>query len=112
VKRWLTPMLGGQKWTVYLVSPKSKHLGSKDECLYGKCDYERCRIYINRTLDAALLEDTLLHELLHAILFVSGGEKVYGCDGEKDEVLVTAVTPILHRLLKDLGFVFPNAMSP
>lgn len=108
--KWLVFFIGGQKWNVFLVSPTSKHLKNDEHCnfLGGKCDYQKCRIYISKALDEALREDTLLHELLHALLFVTGAEKVYDCDGEKDETLVSALTPTLHRLLKDLGFRFPR----
>ncbi len=54
------------------------------------------------------MEDTLLHEFLHCVLFTSGGEAAYGADPEKEELLVTAVTPLLHRLLTDFGVKFPG----
>lgn len=108
--KWLSLHIGGQKWSVFLVSPKSKWLWDEDEEVYnlGKCHYDQCRICISKALDAGAREDTLLHELLHALLFITGAEKVYGGDREKDEKLVTALTPTMHRLLKDLGFRFPN----
>jgi hypothetical protein len=104
---WLRLHVGGQRWTVHLVSPKSKHLEGDH---VGRCIYERCAIYIDKTVGEGAREDTLLHELLHAVLFVSGAEKVYGADPKKDEALVAALTPVLHRLLKDLGFVFPKGV--
>lgn len=107
--KWLALFIGGQKWSVYLVSPKSKYLRDDDgSTLEGVCLYDRCRIYINRDLDESAREDTLLHELMHALLYVSGGDKAYGRDHTKDEQLVGALTPMLHRLLKDLGFRFPR----
>ncbi len=109
--KWLSLYLGGQKWTVYLVPAKSKFLVDEDEpssVQTGMCVYDDCKIYISKALDEEAREDTLLHELLHAILHVSGSTKVYDFDPEKDETLVTAMTPILHRLLKDLGFRFPR----
>jgi hypothetical protein len=57
------------------------------------------------------VEDTLLHELLHAMMFVSGADKIYDGDPVKEERLVTALTPTLHRLLKDLGLKFPLACA-
>lgn len=108
--KWLVVHVGGQKWTVYLVSARSKYLTDEDtgEPLDGRCVYSKNRICINRELDEEARQDILLHELLHALLYVSGADKVYGGDAEKDEQLVTALTPILHRLLKDLGFRFPR----
>lgn len=107
MKLWVSPHIGGQQWKVYLVSPRSHHLKEQGKCLAGKCDYPNCRIYISQAQDPQLREDTLLHELLHAALFVSAADQVYEGDPEKDEVLVAALTPCLHRLLKDLGFKFP-----
>lgn len=104
--RWLVFHLGGQKWSVYIVSPKSKHLGKGT--YNGACDYDTCKIYLSKSLTDGALEDTLLHELMHALMYVSGASKVYDCDFDKDETLVCAVTPMLHRLLRDLGFVFPS----
>lgn len=106
--KWLALYLGGQKWTVYLVSGNSKHLRDNEGHLAGYCDYEKCRIYVSKDLEEGMREDTLLHELLHAVLHVSGAEQVYDCDAAKDERLVSTLTPMLHRLLKDLGFRFPR----
>lgn len=110
MRRWFPLHLGGQRWTVYLVPAKSKFLVDDDsgDRLLGRCVYEQCKIYISKDLDEGSREDTLLHELLHALLHVTGAEKVYGCDAKKDELLVTALTPVMHRLLKDLGFRFPR----
>lgn len=110
--KWLALFLGGQKWSVYLVSPNSKHLILEGgERCHGRCFYDTCRIYISKALDEGAREDALLHELLHALLYVSGAEKAYSGDPKKDEDLVGALTPMLHRLLKDLGFRFPRHVT-
>jgi hypothetical protein len=107
--KWLAVHVGGQRWGVHLVSPRSKHLVNDEGTrLVGKCDYDRCRIYISSALDAPAREDTLLHELLHAALYVSGAEEAYGKEHAAEERLVTSITPVLHRLLRDLGFRFPK----
>jgi hypothetical protein len=105
--KWLSVFIGGQQWSVWLCSPKSKYL-EEDGCnKVGRCNYERCRIYLSRALDPQALEDALLHEALHALLHVTGAEDAYEGDPKKDEDLVKTLTPALHRLLKDLGFKFP-----
>ena len=110
--KWLALHVGGQKWGVYLVAPTSKHLALDDGSpCNGRCFYDECRIYINRKLDEAAREDVLLHELLHAALFVSGAEAAYGKSPKAEELLVSALTPTLHRLLKDLGFRFPKGIT-
>lgn len=106
---WLRFRIGGQRWRVVLVSPRSKHLLNEDgDRLHGKCDYERAVIYISRTLEGALLVETALHEVLHALLYVTGAERAYDGDHDKDEHLVSALTPALHGVLLDLGFKFPS----
>lgn len=107
--KWLDVHIGGQRWGVYLVGPKSKYLLNEERGFdSGKCHYDKCRIAISKALDEQAREDTLWHELLHALLYVTGAEKVYDCDADKDEELVAKLTPAMHRLLKDLGFRFPR----
>lgn len=106
--KWLATFVGGQRWSVYLVSPNSKHLLVDGEYKAGTCDYVRCRINIANDLDEQAREDTLLHEFIHALLYVTGAQKAYGNSYEAEELLVSAITPSMHRLLKDLGFRFPR----
>jgi hypothetical protein len=108
--KWLSLYIGGQKWSVHLVSPKSKHLIIDGEARFGSCDYSQCRIYIASDLDKSAREDALLHELLHALLCVSGAEAAYGKSAKLEEQLVSALSPMLHRLLQDLGFRFPRGL--
>jgi hypothetical protein len=111
-REWFGPFIGGQAWTVYLVSRNSKFLVHEDgRRLNGRCEYARCRIYINRDLDDGALYDALLHEFLHALLHVTGAETAYDGDHDKDEHVVAALTPALHRLLLDMGFAFPSLPS-
>lgn len=110
--RWLTLHLGGQKWSVFLVGPRSKFLSSDEgRRLMGRCDFDTCRIYVSKSLEEGAREDTLLHELLHALLFVSGAEKAYNGSELADEHIVSCLTPVLHRLLRDLGFRFPRGLN-
>lgn len=115
MNRWLSLHIGGQKWSVYLVSRKSKFLDNSDgERLHGSCHYDTCRIFISKELGEQVLEDTLLHELMHAVFYVSGGTSVIeGAMPEADSIkaeehLIRCVTPVFHRLLKDLEFTFPK----
>lgn len=107
MKRWLSFFIGGQKWTVYLVSPKSKHLQDDETWLAGLCSCEKCRIYISNALDEQAREDTLLHEILHALLYITGAGKAFKIGDDVEENFVLSMTPVMHRLLKDLGFRFP-----
>lgn len=109
---WLRLTLGGQRWRVFVVSPRSKYLVDTDGTVHvGRCVYERCGIYLSRDLQDGALEDALLHELLHALLYVTGAEEAYGKSHKAEERLVSALTPALHRLLRDLGLRFPTRAS-
>lgn len=108
--KWLQLHVGGQKWSVHLVKPHVKALEGAAGITYP----ERCQIYISSALDPAARDDTLLHELLHAALYVSGGCNVFAAScksGQADnaeEQVVLGLAPMLHRVLKDLGFRFPK----
>ncbi len=114
--KWLSVHVGGQKWRVDLIKGNSKHFEAEaDERVYGITHADKCRIYIAREQDEQVREDTLLHELLHAVFGVSGasnilasvcGERDAACKTEED--VITAITPLLHRALKEFGFRFPK----
>lgn len=107
VKTWLKLQIGGQKWSVYLVPRKSKHLFFDGAYNEGICEYGKSRIFVSNALPVAAREDTLLHELTHALFYVAGARAIIDSD-DAEERIVRAMTPILHRLLSDLGFVFPK----
>lgn len=103
------PHIGGEQWTIYEVAPGNKNLKSDDgDRCNGTCLADNCKIYINRDLDPSAKAHAVLHELVHAMLHVTGADKVYEMDGDKEEILVSALTPALHRLLKDNGFSLPG----
>ncbi len=103
------PQLGGEKWTIYEVASGSQHLIDDDgnRC-NGMCDYDSCKIYVNRDLEISAKTHAVLHELVHALLHVTGADKAYDMDDKKDEDVVSALTPALHRLLTDFNFHFPG----
>lgn len=109
--KWLALHIGGQRWGVYIVPRRSAKLVLEGERCNGVCDYDTCKIYISRGLSDQARDDALLHEILHALLHVTGAEAAYGGEPDADEAIVSALTPALHRLLIDLGFRFPRGMS-
>lgn len=110
--KWLALRFGGQRWAVHVVSPKSKHLvDDHGDTKLARCIFETCAIYLSSALEQSAREDALLHELLHALLYVSGAEAAYRGDPVREEKLVTALTPLLHGVLKDLGFRFPKGIA-
>lgn len=103
------PQIGGEQWTVYEVAPNNRNLVLDDggPC-NGRCCYDICKIYVNRDLEVSAKTHAVLHELVHALLHVTGADKAYDCDAEKDETVTSAITPALHRLLSDFKFHFPG----
>lgn len=115
--KWLSLHIGGQEWGVYRVKGTSKLLGGHDECACDGITYlDKCRVYLSKDVSDGVLEDTLVHELFHASLYVSGAANVLNdlCKGDAkkferaEEQIVRCLTPVWHRLLKDLGFRFPK----
>lgn len=105
--KWFDVHVGGQKWRVEIVRSNSPHLRHEDgDHTMGMTVYDKCRIYIDRDQDEQAREDTLLHELLHATFEVAGVRILL--NPELEERIIRALVPILHRLLKDLGFRFPK----
>lgn len=110
--KWISLHIGGQKWRVDLVKPNSKYLSGCD----GITHLDKCRIYLDSSNERPALDDTLIHELLHASFSVSGAahalQELGGGDQEKvsaaEETIVRCLTPIWHRILVDLGFKFPK----
>lgn len=113
--RWLSLKFGGQKWTVDLVKSNHKALRDGDKSCHGVTLYDACKIYIAKEQSETVLEDTLLHELLHAALYVSRGhQKIHDlcADDQKaedvEEAIVEGLVLVLHPLLKEMGFKFPK----
>ncbi len=115
--KWLTVHVGGQKWRVDLIRGDSHHFeADEDEQVYGITHADKCKIYIAREQHEQIREDTLLHELLHAVFSVSGASNILtrAAEGREaaaklEEDVVTAIAPHLHSCLKDIGFRFPKA---
>jgi hypothetical protein len=110
--------IGGQRWRVQLVPRRDPRMQEPpDSTLDGHTLPGECLILLADDLCADALEETLLHELDHAVNIVSGAkhEMDLRCRGAKlreehEERIVRARTPIWHRLLKDLGFRFPKGL--
>lgn len=117
--KWLALHIGGQDIGVHLVKATDPRL----EDGIGLYDPDLGRIYISNALEPGPREDTLFHELDHAVNEISGsnnllfgavraarkqGDAADAAAFALEETLVRARTPIWHRLLKDLGFQFPK----
>jgi hypothetical protein len=108
--KWLTIKLGGQNWGVHVVKEGSRLLEGCQGITYP----DEAKIYLSRGLAPDVFVDTLVHEILHALFWVSGVAHVLraNCKPRKseatEETIVRMITPLLHRALSDLGFRFPK----
>lgn len=77
-----------------------KELLSESDVQLGWCRYDKARIEINNTVNKQVQEQTLIHELTHAIV------REAGIDDEVDEDNINKIGLILHQVLKDNDFSF------
>lgn len=60
----------GKKWEVWLdarpLKQMKEELAKEGRVLYGYCDWEKRRIYVDPTQPDHELRDTIVHELIHA----------------------------------------------
>lgn len=116
--KWFTVHVGGQNWTVELLPREHPQLcgDTETELCDGRTHPDDCVVAVANIMAPEARDDATLHELLHASFLVSGArhELVMKCRGsekradELEERLIRALTPVLHRMLKDLKFKFPK----
>lgn len=65
--------IGSLKWAVCFVPSDNEGLkGDSGESALGMTYYKTCHIYIDNTMQTALLRSTVIHELVHAFSFSYG----------------------------------------
>jgi hypothetical protein len=77
-----------------------KELVSESNAQLGWCRYDKARIEINNTVNEQVQEQTLIHELTHAMFNEAG------IDIENEEDVVNKLGLILHQVLQDNDFSF------
>jgi hypothetical protein len=70
-------------------------VGSLEGNAIGDVSYNQCRIRIADTCKQ-VRQETLLHECLHMLFYVSGR-----CDLADDEGLISALSPLMLQFLRD-----------
>ena len=101
--------LGGQLLTVQVVRRNNPKLAGADGAYY----HRRATIYIASDQSPTVREDTLIHELCHAMNSISGMNRIFSDVPDYEEIeerLVESQAPMLRRLLRDCGFVFPKGL--
>lgn len=73
----------------------------------GLCDHKNCRIVLKTGIDQNRVKDTLVHEILHALINESGVRNeletlAHKDAGEVEERIVRMLTPHLCDLLEQL----------
>ncbi len=84
--------IGGVKYAVYL----KKNLIEPDshQHVWGYTDYEKSAIYIENKLSEQHIKQTLIHELVHAMLWETGA-----VDSYNDEKIVNPLGNMLYAVL-------------
>lgn len=71
-----------------------------DGPLYGMWDGKNARILLTAKAADTIVRETLLHELLHTILELSGASHVHIKDKDEEEGIVRSLTPMLLDTLR------------
>jgi hypothetical protein len=82
--------IASQTWTVEALPQWS------DSGTVGDCDARRRRIRIVNDLAPEVAADTLIHELIHAMLYACGG--CHGVDADTEERIAYALAPMMVDL--------------
>lgn len=69
-----------------------------DDKLLGYCDYTDTRIVLRSDLNPIVLRETLLQEILHALLALSGFGSEWG--EETEEAFVSRMSPLVLDFLR------------
>lgn len=107
---WCTLNILGTTWTVILSDEATTEAIKECE---GYCDLKPAIIYIDRELPDARKLDVLTHEILHAVIFMSGADKMFehlfGSSKlpweEREEILISTFGVNLHDTLMRNGFI-------
>lgn len=68
---------------------------------HGASNHHRTMIAINPSDSPTQKADTLLHEILHCIWFVSSADDIQRMEGDKEEATIARLTPWLCLVLAE-----------
>ena len=80
---------------------KQRKMIDNNRGLLGATDNEDTTIYIKRCQSPSSKRDTLLHEVLHALIWLSGYNHSTRLSFEKEERLVRSLAPWILAALRD-----------
>lgn len=87
----------------------SKDVGCEGRT-FGSTHHQTSKIFIDPSSNPILQEETLLHEIIHAIMFVNGF--CYRFDTKDsnrlpdEEEIIRSLSPSLHQCIKDNPIIF------
>lgn len=67
---------------------------------FGLCHKDLTKIEINTNVSEQLQNQTIVHEMLHAVFMEAG------IDLDNEEYIVTNLAPVLYQVIKDNDFDF------
>ena len=88
--------IGGMEYDIEQV----KFDEDDDVTILGECHYEQPKILINSESSTKRKEQTLIHEIAHAMLFEVGAPEY------EDEELVNRIGMIMYQVLQENDFSF------
>jgi hypothetical protein len=83
--------VGGAVYTVHEIDGLVRKLN-----LYGNVDFSDCIIQIDSAMSEERKEQTIIHEMMHAVHFEAG----YNPD-EQDEDMINRTANVLHQVIVD-----------
>lgn len=87
-------------WREYAVEQSEQRSGSNGGDLWGEISYEQNKIFLYEKLEETEKEITLLHEIIHGVLYFLGSEL------KDNENFVTAFTEQFYQVIKDNPAIF------
>ena len=87
--------------TVFIGAADYRIVEKRHFDLLGETENVDCRIKLRAKQAPSCKRDTLLHEVLHAIIFCSGMVKTEDLSHEAEERLVRQLSPWILALLRD-----------
>lgn len=83
----------------------SKDISDQGGC-YGSTHYSSQKIFIDPEMHIQMQEETFLHEVIHALMFVSGLGYKLEKGKESEESIIRLLTHPLYQFIKDNNLLF------
>lgn len=92
--------VGAKNYSITCVDSKESPIFSKEDKIDGYIDYGECLISIKRdSLDPVFQQETLIHELLHALFYDSGMDEF-----NNDKIIAVLAPRLMDLLVKNPKF--------